>query len=95
MKHGPIAMIDENVPSVFIIPSDAIYEKTLSNLQEVKARKGPIIAIATEGDKQIGQHAEDVIYVSGHDRTALPLCWLSCRCNCWPTTWPLPGLRRG
>jgi glucosamine--fructose-6-phosphate aminotransferase (isomerizing) len=63
MKHGPIAMIDEKTPTVFLIPHDALYEKTVSNLQEIKARKGPIIAIASEGDDQIAKHVEDVIYL--------------------------------
>src|SRR5216684_2581374 len=63
MKHGPIALIDERTPSVVIIPSDAIYEKTLSNLQVVKARRGPIIAVATEGEAQIAGQADDVIYL--------------------------------
>jgi glutamine---fructose-6-phosphate transaminase (isomerizing) len=63
MKHGPIALIDENTPSVFICPQDAIYEKTMSNLAEVKARKGRIIAVATEGDREIGRKADDVIFV--------------------------------
>jgi glucosamine--fructose-6-phosphate aminotransferase (isomerizing) len=73
MKHGPIAMIDENVPSVVIVPSDAMYEKTLSNLQVVKARKGPIIAVATEGNKQISAEADDVIYVPQTIEPLFPL----------------------
>ncbi len=63
LKHGPLAMIDENFPTIAIIPSDSVYQKTLSNLQEVKARAGPVLAIATEGDTDIGNVAEDVIYV--------------------------------
>jgi len=63
MKHGPIAMIDEKTPTVFLIPHDALYEKTISNLQEIKARKGPIIAIANEGDEHIGREAQDVVYI--------------------------------
>lgn len=63
MKHGPIAMIDENFPSVFIAPQDSVYEKMISNIQEVKARRGPIIAIATEGDKKIKELADDLIYI--------------------------------
>lgn len=63
LKHGVIALIDEQTPSVFIIPKDGLYEKNMSNLQEVKARKGPVIAIATEGDKHIKDIADDVIYV--------------------------------
>ena len=63
MKHGPIAMIDENLPSICIAPSDSVYEKMSSNMQELKARKGPIIAIATEGNEEIKEVADDVIYI--------------------------------
>lgn len=63
MKHGPIAMIDENTPTVFVIPTDVLYEKTLSNLEEIKARKGPIIAVATEDNPEIARHVNDVILV--------------------------------
>jgi glucosamine--fructose-6-phosphate aminotransferase (isomerizing) len=63
MKHGPIALIDENMPVVFIVPKDAIYEKVLSNIQEVRARKGRIIAVANEDDTEIEKLAEFVIRV--------------------------------
>ena len=63
MKHGPIALIDENTPSVFIVPRGNMYHKVMSNLEEVKARRGPVIAIACEGDKRLEQLADDVIYV--------------------------------
>jgi len=63
MKHGPIALIDQNMPVVFIAIRDGVYEKVLSNIAEVKARKGRVIAIATEGDEEIGQSADHVIYV--------------------------------
>jgi glucosamine--fructose-6-phosphate aminotransferase (isomerizing) len=63
MKHGPIAMIDENFPCLFIVPSDSVYEKMWSNMEEVKARKGKIIAIATEGNKDIKDLADDIIYI--------------------------------
>ena len=53
MKHGPIALIDKNMPVVFIVPKDAIYEKVISNIQEVRARKGRIIAVANEDDEEI------------------------------------------
>ncbi len=53
MKHGPIALIDENMPVVFIAPNLGIYEKVVSNIQEVKARKGIVIAIVTEGDTTV------------------------------------------
>lgn len=63
MKHGPIALIDENMPVVFIAPKDEIYEKVLSNIEEVRSRKGRVIAIATENDTTIQNFAERVIYV--------------------------------
>ena len=63
MKHGPIAMIDERTPTVVLAPNDALYDKTQSNLQEIKARKGPIIVIATEGNTRIAQAADDILYV--------------------------------
>jgi glucosamine--fructose-6-phosphate aminotransferase (isomerizing) len=63
MKHGPIALIDENMPVVFVVPKDGIYDKVMSNLQEVKARKGRIIAIANEDDQEIGKLADYVIRV--------------------------------
>jgi glutamine---fructose-6-phosphate transaminase (isomerizing) len=63
MKHGPIALVDENTPSVFVIPHGAMYPKIMSNLEEVKARKGPVIAIACENDEKIANFADEVIYV--------------------------------
>jgi glucosamine--fructose-6-phosphate aminotransferase (isomerizing) len=63
MKHGPIALISPEFPSVFVIPRDALYEKNLSNLEEIKARNGPIIAIATAGDREIRKKVDDVIYI--------------------------------
>jgi glucosamine--fructose-6-phosphate aminotransferase (isomerizing) len=63
MKHGPIALIDAQTPTVFLVPQDAMYDKTMANLAMIRARKGPIIALATEGDKGIKKVAEDVIYL--------------------------------
>jgi glutamine---fructose-6-phosphate transaminase (isomerizing) len=63
MKHGPIALISPEVPSVFLCTRDAVYDKNFSNIEEIKARKGPIIAVATEGDTHIAGKADDVIYV--------------------------------
>ena len=63
MKHGPLAMIDESFPTMVIAPSDAVYEKIASNIQEIKARRGPVIALATEGNEEIKSLADDVIYV--------------------------------
>jgi glucosamine--fructose-6-phosphate aminotransferase (isomerizing) len=73
MKHGPIAMIDEKTPTVFVIPSDQLYEKTYSNLEEIKARKGPIIALATEGNEKIAKKVDDVIYLPATLEPLFPL----------------------
>ncbi len=63
MKHGPISLIDDKTPTVFLVPQDAMYEKTMANLAMIRARKGPIIAVATEGDKATKKVAEDMIYL--------------------------------
>ena len=63
MKHGPIALIDKKTPTVFLVPQDAMYDKTMANLAMIRARQGPIIALATEGDKGIKKVADDVIYL--------------------------------
>jgi len=63
MKHGTIALIDENFPSLVIATKDSVYEKSISNIEEIKARGGPVIAIATDGDKDIEQIADDVVYI--------------------------------
>ncbi len=63
MKHGPIALIDENFPTFAICHSDSVYEKVISNVQEIKARKGKVIALATEGNEEIKNIAEDVLYI--------------------------------
>jgi glucosamine--fructose-6-phosphate aminotransferase (isomerizing) len=63
LKHGSIALIDENFPSIFIAPRDSVYEKNISNIQEIKTRKGKVIAIATEGDEEIKTLVDDVVYI--------------------------------
>ena len=63
MKHGPIALVDPRTPSVFICPKNSTYDKVMANIEEVKARKGPVIAVATEGDDVIHKKADDVIYI--------------------------------
>ncbi len=63
MKHGPIALISPEFPSLFVVPHDAMYDKNMSNVEEIKARKGPIIAVATEGDEEIVTKADDVIHI--------------------------------
>src|SRR5580704_17538352 len=73
MKHGPIALVDEETPSVFVIPRGQIHPKIISNLEEIKARKGPVIAVACEGDDRIAEVADDVIYVPDVDDFLQPL----------------------
>jgi glutamine---fructose-6-phosphate transaminase (isomerizing) len=63
MKHGAIALIDEKFPSLFIAPVDSVYEKNLSNMQEIKSRCGKIIAITTEGNEKLTDLVDDVIYI--------------------------------
>jgi glucosamine--fructose-6-phosphate aminotransferase (isomerizing) len=63
LKHGPLALIDENIPTIAICPSDSVYEKMISNIQEIKARKGPVIAVATEGNHEIKKLVDDLIYI--------------------------------
>ncbi len=63
MKHGPLAMIDEKFPTMALAPSDSVYEKVFSAIQQIKARKGPVVALATEGNKEIAKIADDVLYV--------------------------------
>jgi glucosamine--fructose-6-phosphate aminotransferase (isomerizing) len=63
MKHGPIALVDENTPSVFLMPQGPIYDKVMSNLEEIKARGGPIIAIASVGDDEVVERADEVLFV--------------------------------
>lgn len=73
MKHGPIALVDEDTPSVFVVPRSNIYPKVVSNMEEIKARRGPIIAVACEGDDKIADLADDVIYVPDVDEYLQPL----------------------
>ncbi|PIN87108.1 glutamine--fructose-6-phosphate transaminase (isomerizing) [Candidatus Woesearchaeota archaeon CG10_big_fil_rev_8_21_14_0_10_44_13] len=73
MKHGPIALVTDQVPTVAIAVKDSVYSKMVSNMQEVKARNGKIIAIATEGDKEIGKYADDVIFIPKTDEILTPV----------------------
>jgi glutamine---fructose-6-phosphate transaminase (isomerizing) len=73
MKHGPIALIDENMPVVFVATNKGMYEKVLSNIQEVKARKGNIIAIVTEHDEQVREMADHVIEIPETEEMLVPL----------------------
>lgn len=73
MKHGPIALIDEEMPVVVIATKNSSYEKVISNIQEVKARKGIVIAIVTEGDKEVKKMADYTIEIPNSDEAFLPL----------------------
>jgi glucosamine--fructose-6-phosphate aminotransferase (isomerizing) len=73
MKHGPIALIDENMPIIVIATHGTSYEKVVSNIQEVKARKGKVIAIVTEGDEQVRNMADHVIEIPEVDEFLVPL----------------------
>ena len=63
LKHAPISLVSEDVPTMAICPQDSVYEKTLSNIQEIKARNGKVIVIATQGDEKIKSMSDDIIYV--------------------------------
>ncbi|HUJ08877.1 MAG TPA: glutamine--fructose-6-phosphate transaminase (isomerizing) [Verrucomicrobiae bacterium] len=73
MKHGPIALVDPRTPSVFICPKNSTYDKVMANIEEVKARKGPVIVVATDGDDQIRKKADDVIWVPDALESLQPL----------------------
>jgi len=73
MKHGPIALIDKEMPAVFIAPKDSVYDKILSNIQEVKARNGKIIAIASENDNQIDKMVDYTIKIPDTIRMLMPI----------------------
>jgi len=73
MKHGPIALVDENLPVVFVATKDSYHEKIISNIQEIKARKGKVIAVITEGDEIISSMADDVIEIPVADELVAPL----------------------
>jgi glucosamine--fructose-6-phosphate aminotransferase (isomerizing) len=73
MKHGPIALIDENVPVVVLAPRDRHYEKVVSNMEEVIARGGRVLVIRTEGDDEIGRKAEASIAIPRVSEDLLPL----------------------
>ncbi|EAQ78465.1 glutamine--fructose-6-phosphate transaminase (isomerizing) [Blastopirellula marina] len=73
LKHGPIALVDEQTPSVFIMPRGVVYDKVMSNLEEIKARRGPVIAIASEDDDQVAKIADDVIRIPMVDEFLQPI----------------------
>jgi glucosamine--fructose-6-phosphate aminotransferase (isomerizing) len=63
MKHGPIALVDRETPSVFLLTRGSVFDKVMSNVEEIKARGGPVIAVATDGDEEAAARADEVIYV--------------------------------
>jgi glucosamine--fructose-6-phosphate aminotransferase (isomerizing) len=73
MKHGPIALVDESLPVVFVATRDSYHEKIISNMQEIRARKGRIIALINEGDSQSTALADDVIVVPEADEIVAPM----------------------
>lgn len=73
MKHGPIALVDESLPVVFVATKDAYYEKIVSNIQEIKARKGQVIAVVSENDDTIPSMANDVMFVPEADEIVAPM----------------------
>ena len=73
MKHGPIALVDTDMPIVFLATHHQLYEKIISNMQEVKSRNGRILAIVTEGDKQVKAIADSVIEVPRTLNALVPL----------------------
>ncbi len=73
MKHGPIALVDKNTPSVFLTPHGQVYDKVLSNLQEIKARGGPVIAVVCQGDTEAARLADDIIEVPAVEEYLQPI----------------------
>jgi glutamine---fructose-6-phosphate transaminase (isomerizing) len=73
MKHGPIALVDHATPSVFIVPQGFVYDKVMSNIEEVKARGGPVIAIVEDGDERVASLVDDVISVPRVEEFVQPI----------------------
>ncbi|MEI7541842.1 MAG: glutamine--fructose-6-phosphate transaminase (isomerizing) [bacterium] len=73
MKHGPIALVDDKTPNVFLAPENKLYEKIISNIQEIKARSGTIIAITNKSNKTMKKFADDIIYIPDIDEDYYPL----------------------
>jgi glucosamine--fructose-6-phosphate aminotransferase (isomerizing) len=73
MKHGPIALIDAEMPVVVLVPQDGVYRKTMGNIEEVKVRDGMVIAVATEGDKEVSEKADHTIYIPCADPLVNPI----------------------
>ncbi len=76
MKHGPIALVDEKTPSVFIVPRGFVYDKVMANIEEIKARGGPVIAVVERGDERVAKLADDVIEVPPVDEFLQPVVYV-------------------
>ena len=63
LKHGPIALIDKDMPVMALVPRDSVYQKTVSNIEEIKARQGRLLLIGTEGDEHLANLTDDVLYL--------------------------------
>jgi glucosamine--fructose-6-phosphate aminotransferase (isomerizing) len=73
MKHGPIALVDENTPSVFLMPRDSVFDKVMSNVEEIKARGGPVIAVTCDGGSRVAEIADDVIQIPAVEEYLQPI----------------------
>ena len=73
MKHGPIALVDKDLPVVFVATKDTYHEKVVSNMQEIKARKGMVISVITEGDEVSTELSDDVMIVPAADEILAPM----------------------
>ena len=88
MKHGPIALLDESTPVVAVATDSPVLDKVISNIQEVRARGARVIVVASEGDEQISQHVDEVIWVPEHALDAGAAAGGRPACSCSPTTSP-------
>ncbi|MGW8195695.1 MAG: SIS domain-containing protein, partial [Desulforhopalus sp.] len=75
LKHGPIALIDKEMPILALVPQDEVYQKSISNVEEIKARQGRIILIGTEGDSHLTSITDDVIYLPKVDSSMNPILY--------------------
>ena len=92
MKHGPIALLDEETPVVCVATDSPVLEKMLSNVEEVRARGADVIAIATEGSEQVAEVADQTLFIPGPTGSC-SRSWRSCRSSSSPITSPaLNGL---